>query len=65
LESILPSQMSFPLGNKTRDEAKRALKSLIAHEIKEGKSGQEKFIYLVINTENPLTKTRDHTPRIM
>lgn len=56
--------MPFPPGTKTEADTKKVLKSLIAHELKEGKPGDE-FIYLVITTEKPLTKAKDHVPRIM
>ena len=64
MEQTSPNQMSFPLGKKTLEDTKKSLESLIAHEIKQGNSGHE-FVYLVINTERPFTKVRDHTPRIV
>lgn len=56
--------MSFPFGKKAESDTKKALKSLIAHELKTN-GPSHKFIYLVINTDKPLTRERDYVPRIM
>lgn len=56
--------MVFPLGPNAEEEAKRALKSLIAHELKT-KGPSHDYIYLTINTDKALTRERDFVPRIM
>lgn len=58
--------MSFILGEKSRENAKRSIKGLIAHELLESEdSNQRSLIYLVINTKRALVSKSDQTPRII
>lgn len=53
--------MSFLLGDKAREEAKRLIKGLFAHVQESGPTA----VYLVLNTKIPMVKQNDQTPRII
>lgn len=58
--------MSFILGDKSRENAKRSIKGLIAHVAEiDGSENSRALLYLVINTKTPLVAKSDQTPRII
>ncbi|KAM9910466.1 hypothetical protein OXX69_004461 [Metschnikowia pulcherrima] len=75
------TEMSFLLGNEARENAKRSIKALRAHTLKQYEESQlsssenpaenaklapeREQILLVLNTKIHLVKTKDYTPRII
>ena len=58
--------MSFLLGDSSRENAKRAIRGLMAHVAKSSKDGSSgALLYLVINTKTPVVSKSDQTPRII
>lgn len=56
--------MAFLLGDNSREEAKRSIKSLIAHTSQSGDEARV-LLYLVINTKTPVVRRTDQIPRII
>lgn len=56
---------SFILGNDSKIESVKAIKSLVKHSILEKGKDHKQAIYLIINTKVQLTRVKDYTPRII
>ncbi|WPK23722.1 hypothetical protein PUMCH_000967 [Australozyma saopauloensis] len=60
------SNMAFLLGDHSRENAKRSIKGLIAHNAESGPDEPlRSLLYLVVNTKAPLVAKSDQTPRII
>lgn len=58
--------MTFLLGDNCREQAKRSIKSLVAHSSLTSEDASPRvLLYLVINTKTPVVRKTDQIPRII